>query len=84
MVGAGRWEVGYWTRDAERFGAYMAHRTASWERFLEAEGDRFPPELRELFEWVLSRLPDYWQRYLEPRFRQPHGLTLLHGDAYFC
>jgi Ecdysteroid kinase-like family len=73
-------DVGYWSRDTERFEQYLQRRTTSWKSFTTHEGDWFPSELRELYEQVLGHL----QHYLEPRFRTKTKLTLNHGDAYFA
>jgi hypothetical protein len=77
-------EVGYWSRDAERFHQYLQRRTASWISLIAQESAWFPDYLRELYEQVLAHLPGYWKRYVEPRFRAKSNLTLVHGDAYFA
>lgn len=77
-------EIGYWSRNAERFEQYLQRRTTSWKRLIADEGAWFPDHLRELYEQLLVRLPGYWERYLEPRFRARAQLTLEHGDAYFA
>lgn len=77
-------EVGYWSRNVERFEQYLQRRTASWKRLIADEDAWFPDHLRELYEQLLARLPRSWERYLEPRFRAKAKLTLEHGDAYFA
>lgn len=75
--------VGYWSRNPERFERYLARRRLSWSRLLAQFGNELPPDIQALYESVLNRLPDYWQRYLQPRFQARTHLTLIHGDAYF-
>jgi len=77
-------DVGYWSRNAERFERYLQRRTASWNSLIANEGAWFPDHLRELYEQTLAHLPRYWERYVEPRFRAKSNLTLVHGDAYFA
>lgn len=76
--------VGYWSRSAERFDQYLRRRTASWQQVLAREGSWLPAEVSALYEQVFAHLPAYWERYLQPRFRSMHHLTLIHGDAYFA
>ena len=76
--------VGYWSRNAERFGQYLQRRSMAWESLIAQEGDWFPDDLRELYTRLLARLPSHWERYLAPRFRTKTNLTLVHGDAYFA
>jgi len=84
LIATGSWDTGYWMRDATRFDAYRARRTAAWQTLIAEEGEWFPAELRVLYESVLARLPDYWRTYMAPRFDPPRQITLIHGDAYFC
>src|SRR5579871_54934 len=79
-----RFIIGYWSRTRDRFEQYLQRRTTSWKRLMAQEGGWFPDELRALYERVLARLPQHWERYLEPRFRARQRLTLIHGDAYFA
>ncbi len=79
-----QFSVGYWSRTAERFEQYLQRRTTSWNRLIAQEEGWFPDDLRALYEQVLTHLPNHWERYLEPRFRSKHHLTLIHGDAYFA
>jgi thiamine kinase-like enzyme len=76
--------IGYWSRTRDRFEQYLQRRTTSWNRLMAQEGDSFPPDLRALYERVLARLPQHWERYVEPRFRSRQRLTLIHGDSYFA
>jgi thiamine kinase-like enzyme len=83
LLEKGRFEVGYWTSNAERFAMYLQRRKTSWDDLLAQEGSWFPGDLRELYEQVFEHLPGYWQRHLASRFRTKTNLTLIHGDAYF-
>lgn len=80
----GVFEVGYWSRDAERFGLYLERRSRSWQSLLEGEASWFPTELRALYEHAFAHLRAHWARALEPRFRARANRTLVHGDAYFA
>jgi hypothetical protein len=80
----GAFEVGYWSRNADRFAQYLQRRRRSWESLLANEAGWFPKELRELYERALDHLEQHWARYLEPRFRTRTRLTLVHGDTYFA
>jgi len=84
LLKTGVFEVGYWSRNTERFGEYLQRRTIGWKDLVDNEGAWFPDDLRELYEQVLAHLPRYWERYVEPRFRAQTNLTLVHGDAYFA
>lgn len=75
--------VGYWSRNLERFELYLARRRRSWSKLLAQFGNDLPPDIQSLYESVLNQLPNYWQRYLQPRFHAHTHLTLIHGDAYF-
>ena len=77
-------QIGYWSRNAERFGLYLQRRRVSWDSLLATEADWFPDDLRELYARVLDHLEQHWQHYLEPRFQARANLTLVHGDAYFA
>lgn len=83
LLTSGRFAVGYWTHNADRFGQYLQRRQRSWDDLIAAERDWLPADIRELYEWVFARLPYHWEHYLEPRFRNQTHLTLIHGDAYF-
>lgn len=83
LIAAGGFPVGYWSRDEERFAAYLDRRTSSWKRLVSREGTSIPADVRALYEEVLTRLQGYWQEHLAPRFRGGRHLTLIHGDAYF-
>jgi Ecdysteroid kinase-like family len=84
LLDGGTFEIGYWSRDAERFALYLQRRRTSWEGLLANEAAWFPDDLRELYACVLDHLEQHWQRYLEPRFQARANLTLVHGDAYFA
>lgn len=77
-------EIGYWSRNQERFEQYLQRRTRSWEDLITHESAWFPADLRALYEQALTQLPAYWERYLQPRFEARKHLTLSHGDAYFA
>ncbi|HEX5417442.1 MAG TPA: phosphotransferase [Chloroflexota bacterium] len=77
-------DVGYWSRNEERFGKYLQRRRTAWEDLISGEGSWFPQDLRALYERVFDCLADHWQRYLQPRFDRRIDLTLVHGDAYFA
>lgn len=83
-LGTGRFEVGYWNRNVERFNEYLARRRTAWDQLAADERAWFPAELRSLYERVLDHLPVHWERYLRPRFQPPSKLTLVHGDSYFA
>ncbi len=83
LLATDRFVIGYWSRTRDRFEAYLQRRTNSWHRLMAQEGDTFPADLRALYERVLARLPQYWEKYLAPRFRNRQRLTLIHGDSYF-
>jgi hypothetical protein len=80
----GTFEIGYWSRNAERFALYLQRRRVSWDSLIANEAAWFPDDLRDLYVRVLEHLEQHWQRYLEPRFRAKSNLTLVHGDAYFA
>ncbi len=82
-LSSGRFEIGYWTRNAERFMLYLQRRRAAWDDLIAHESDWFPQDLRELYASVLDGLEHHWQRDIEPRFRNNMNLTLIHGDSYF-
>jgi hypothetical protein len=79
-----RFDVGYWSRNAERFEQYLQRRRHSWDGLMAREHAWFPDDVRDLYEHVLGHLHRHWAQYLEPRFRAKRNLTLIHGDAYFC
>jgi thiamine kinase-like enzyme len=83
-LGAEWFDVGYWTRNAERFEQYLQRRRTSWESLIANQKEWFPGELRELYEQVLDHLPGYWEQYLKPRFEAKRNLTIVHGDSYFA
>jgi thiamine kinase-like enzyme len=84
LLATGTFEIGYWSRNADRFAQYLQRRQSAWESLRVDEASWFPDELRDLYERVLAHLSQHWQAYLEPRFRTKTNLTLLHGDAYFA
>lgn len=84
LLDTNTFDIGYWSRNADRFEQYLQRRTTSWKNLISNEGAWFPDDMLRLYENVLAHLPNYWQRYLEPRFRTKRGLTLTHGDAYFA
>jgi len=82
-INTNTFHVGYWSRNLERFELYLARRRRSWSNLLAQSSDWLPIEVQRLYESVLTQLPDYWHRYLQPRFQTHNHLTLIHGDAYF-
>ncbi len=84
LLESDRFTVGYWSRTRERFEQYRQRRAASWNRLIAREASWFPGDLRALYERVLAHLEQFWEQYLEPRFRARQRLTLIHGDAYFA
>jgi thiamine kinase-like enzyme len=84
LLHAGQFPVGYWSRTAERFQAYLEKRTNSWQHLIAREKSRLPEDVRALYQKVLACLPSYWERWLYPRFQASRHLTLVHGDAYFA
>lgn len=83
-LGTQAFEVGYWSRDAEHFEAYLQRRTTSWQHLIGKEASWLPEDVRELYERVLTRLPYHWERHVAPRFHTGKNITLTHGDAYFA
>jgi thiamine kinase-like enzyme len=83
-LAGGEFEVGYWSRDLERFNQYLARRTAAWERLLAKDGRRITGEIRRLYDRLFKRLPGYFTETLFPRFSALRNLILTHGDSYFC
>lgn len=84
LLATDRFDVGYWSRNAERFAQYLQRRRTAWEGLITHEKAWFPDDLCELYEEVLEHLPHHWAQYLEPRFRSRTDLTLIHGDSYFA
>jgi hypothetical protein len=84
LLQAKTFDVGYWSRNAERFTQYWQRRSRAWESLAEGEAAWFPDELRRLYERVLAHLRRHWEADLEPRFSTRKNLTLVHGDAYFA
>lgn len=84
LLAGATFEIGYWSRNAERFALYLKRRLVSWDSLVANEAAWFPDDLRELYERVFERLEQHWQRYLEPHFQARTNLTLVHGDAYFA
>ncbi|GCE07036.1 phosphotransferase [Dictyobacter aurantiacus] len=84
LLATNTFEVGYWSRNRERFEQYHQRRQRSWRNLLANNPDWIPGDVRELYESVLQALPAHWERYLEPRFRAGTQITLVHGDAYFA
>jgi thiamine kinase-like enzyme len=77
-------DIGYWSRNAERFELYLQRRMTSWKNLISKGESWFPEDLRDLYEYVFARLPYHWEHYLEPRFRTRTNITLTHGDSYFA
>ena len=71
-----------WYSDAERFTAHVERRRGEWARFMAAEGEWLPADLRALYEDALARLPGVWEAGLGARMTTQRGLTLAQGDCY--
>ncbi len=52
-------DVGYWSRNAERFEQYLRRRKSAWETLLAHHGAWFPDDFRELYEQVLVHLSQH-------------------------
>ena len=76
-------EVAGWCRDAAQFGGFLQRRNNAWGQMSADHGSWLPSDVRELFEYILPRLPGYWERELRDRMLKRQQLTLVHGDAYF-
>jgi hypothetical protein len=76
-LGTGVAQVNGWLRDRLSFERLIQRHTEDWEGLLRDEGDRFPADLRRLYERVLARLPRLWERYLGP------GSPLFPGSRSF-
>lgn len=82
-LGSGVAAVNEWCRDADHYGRYVEQLHGQWDRFIAAEGDWFPSDLRTLYEQALSALPLLWRRSIAPRIGSLHNMTVAHGDSYF-
>lgn len=71
-----------WYGDAERFATHVERRRGEWARFIAAEGEWLPDDLRALYEDALARLPGVWESGLGERMTARRGLTLAQGDCY--
>jgi len=76
--------VGYWSRNADRFGQYLTRRRHSWERLSSQAEEWLPSAVRDLYERLFAQLEEHWRRHLYPRFAHGDQITLTHGDAYFA
>ena len=73
---------GGWYGGAEQFAAHMERRRDEWARFIAAEGDWFPADLRAVYEDAFTRLPSAWATAFGARLAQRRAVTLGHGDCY--
>ncbi|WP_151082075.1 oxidoreductase family protein [Nocardioides cynanchi] len=78
---SGTFEVGHWSRDAERSAAYAERRRGAWTRLDLAD---LGAGTRRLYDAVLAGIERHGSLWLEPRFDRHRNLTLGHGDAYFA
>lgn len=78
----GEFPGGGWYGGAAQFAAHVVRRRGEWERFIAAEGDWFPAELRAVYEDAFARLPYAWAVDFGERLAARRGLTLGHGDCY--
>jgi hypothetical protein len=72
--------VGYWTRDRERWDAYVERRRRSWAK-VKANNEWLPTTVVRFFDGLLDASDDYWEHDLQQRMRSGN-LTLTHGDSY--
>lgn len=84
LLESGQLVIGYWLRNAERFGLYLERRQRSWDNLIAAEQDWLPADIRTLYEHLLATLPAYWEEHLARRFNPLTHLTVMHGDSYFA
>ena len=68
---------------AAAYDRFTRDATDGWARFIAAEGDWFPADLRALYAGALARLPALWDRALAARIAARRRLTLSNGDGYF-
>ena len=54
LLHGGAFEIGYWSRNAERFALYLQRRRVSWDSLIANEAEWFPDDLRELYVRVLD------------------------------
>ena len=80
----GEFEVGYWSRNSQRFNQYLDRRSAAWQRMVTTSGERPPEQIHSFYERLFKKLPGFFSAVLAPRFSSPRNLTLIHGDTYFC
>ncbi len=79
----GEFEVGYWSRDNERFQQYLERRTEPWRWIVGKYGDQLPQKIQAFYIWLFERFPDFFAATLAPRFTNRSNLALIHGDTYF-
>ncbi|HZC05404.1 MAG TPA: hypothetical protein VE338_07160 [Ktedonobacterales bacterium] len=71
-----------WYRDAAIFEAHIERRRTEWARFIAAEDEWFPSDLRAIYEDAFTRLPGVWDAGLGAHMTTRRGLTLSQGDCY--
>lgn len=74
--------LGGWYGDAARFAAHVERRKGEWARFIAAEGEWLPGDLRAVYDDALIRLPHVWEAGLDAHMTTGRGLTLVQGDCY--
>ena len=72
-----------WYGNEAEYQAHVQRREQEWTTF-KAQVSDFPVDFRRLYEDVLARLPQLWERYLKPRVTSLRGLTMNNGDSYFA
>ena len=76
-------QVKWWFRDAAHYARHVQKRQTEFSRFVESVGAEIPAKTHQLYSEVLARLPQLWERYLEPRVTNLINLTVTNGDCYF-
>ena len=66
----------------EAFTRYWDKHYNDYESFRRAHGEAVPAAWLALFERILERHRQLWDRHLEPRIKQLSNLTLTHNDCY--
>jgi hypothetical protein len=62
----------------------MQQRTDSWRRVRADNVGWLPASVVGLYDGLLARLADYWDRELRGRLDNGSNVTVNHGDAYFA
>lgn len=81
LLGSGRFDVGYWSRDEARVEAYVVRRK---DALGALPRDQVPRATLDLCRAILEDSTRHARERLVPRFAAGRHLTLGHGDAYFA